>query len=248
MGKSRRVKRNIEKYTKRYDATESNVAGVTRSVFSVVLAALFAIIVPIVSFVFAANVIFRVPDLYNFDVGMTLGASDGIELKIKQDAIGDLISDYMLHKTDYFQLRAEYQGREKPVFSINDGMNMSSYRKLLDQSFIVFCLSLIAGVAIFIFLCRTRRKRALRNGFRVSVLLCLLAVFGMGELVRNDDMRTMILRVVLNVRQQSNDVLPSLFGANYRLEVLVAVVVIAMVLVIVTHSVVRVFTKQSKMF
>jgi hypothetical protein len=247
MNKSWRVRRNINRYIKKYDATESNAASKARFVFGVIFAALFAVTVPVTTVFFAANIVFRVPDLYNFDVSRTVVTED-IELKVKTDAIGDLISDYMLHKTDYFQLRAEYQGREKPVFSINDGMNMSRYRTLLDRCFIVFCLSLIVGVALFVVFCGTRRKRVLRNGYRVAVALWLLTVCGMTGLVYDDDVRNTALRVLLNVRPQSNDVLPALFGAGYRLEVLIAVTVISMVLVIIGHSVVRVFTKENKMF
>ncbi|MDR2156703.1 MAG: hypothetical protein LBO81_02845, partial [Clostridiales Family XIII bacterium] len=135
MHKSWRVKRNIRKHIRKYDAADSNAAKTARSVLGVALAAVFALTVPISAIFFAANLVFRLPDLYNFDISRTVVAED-IELKTKTDAIGDLISDYMFHRTDYFQLRAEYQGREKPVFSINDGMNIGRYRTLLDHTII----------------------------------------------------------------------------------------------------------------
>ncbi|MDR0357076.1 MAG: hypothetical protein LBH63_01700 [Clostridiales Family XIII bacterium] len=247
MRRSRRVQRNLRRYIRKYNATEPKTAGAIRSALAVALAAIFALAVPVFSVVFAANVVFRMPDLYNFDVGRTVVA-DEIELNIKTDAIGDLISDYMFHKTDYFQVRAEYQGREKPVFSINDGMNMSRYRKLLDRSFIVLCASAVSGVAIFVLLRKTGRKRGLRNGYRAGIALCALAYLGMGEFVRNEGLRSTLLRVLLNVRPQNTDVLPLLFGEGYRLGAFIAIVVISGVIVIVGFSVVRLFTKVNKMF
>jgi hypothetical protein len=187
------------------------------------------------------------PDLYNFDVSRTVVAAD-IELKVGSEAIGDLISDYMFHKTDYFQLRAEYQGREKPVFSINDGMNMSRYRQLLDRSVLAFGLCLAIGVAVFAGLCAAGRRRALRNGCRVGLALCVPALGGLAELAHNDDVRDTVLRVLFNIRTQSGDVLTQLFGEGYRLEALIAVTVISAVIAIITHSIVRVFTKERRTF
>jgi hypothetical protein len=50
------------------------------------------------------------------------------------------------------------------------------------------------------------------------------------------------------VRPQNGDVLPLLFGQGFRLTAWIAVVVISFVIVIIGHSLVRVFTKESKMF
>jgi hypothetical protein len=206
-----------------------------------------------------ANVVFRVPDLYSFDMGRTVVADDielkvavvknDIETNITNTAVGEMISDYMLHKTDYFQLRAEYQGREKPVFSINDGMNMSRYRTLLDRCLAAAVLCLIAVVCIFIFLYRTGAKRALRNGYRVAVVVYLLMCAGMSEFVRaGGAVRDFVFHVLLNVRPQNGDVLPLLFGQGYRLGAWIAIIVISLVLMIVGNSVVRIFTKEHKMF
>jgi hypothetical protein len=259
MRKSWKVRRNIKKHTRKYNKIDLNAAGKARSVVCITLAVIFAMAVPVMAVLSVANVIFRVPDLYSFDMGRTVVADD-IELKVavvKKDvetnitntAVGELISDYMLHKTDYFQLRAEYQGREKPVFSINDGMNMSRYRSLLDRSLVVAGLCLIAGVCIFLFLYRTGAKRALRNGYRGAVLIYMLMCAGMGEFVRTGGaVRDFVFYSLINVRPQNGDVLPLLFGQGYRLSAWISIVVISFVVIIVGHSVTRIFTKEVKMF
>jgi hypothetical protein len=259
MRKSWNVRRNIKKHIRKYNKIDLNAAGQARSAICVILAVIFAAAVPLMAVLSVSNVIFRVPDLYSFDMGRTVVADD-IELKVavvKKDvetnitntAVGELISDYMLHKTDYFQLQAEYQGREKPVFSINDSMNMSRYRTLLDRSLVLACLCLIAGVCIFIFLYRTGAKRALRNGYRVAAVVYVLMCAGMGELARTGGtVRDFVFYVLLKARPQSGDVLPLLFGQGFRLSAWVAIVVASLVVMIVGHSVTRIFARETKMF
>jgi hypothetical protein len=104
------------------------------------------------------------------------------------------------------------------------------------------------GAVIFAVFCGSGKKRALRNGYRVACLLYLLAVCGLVGLIYDDAARNTALRVLLNVRAQHSDVLPLLFGEGFRLEALIAITVISLVTVIVGHSVVRVFTKESRMF
>lgn len=218
-----------------------------RRLFSKFLAVLLALILPFIGLVATSNLVFRIPDLYNFDLSRSM-SSDEINLKLAGGEVGRLISSYMLHKTDYFQIRANFQGREKPVFSVNDGMTAGRYRSVLDKSFVILCVMLPLFLACCIFLYRFENRRLLRRSYQAGcvffVLICALLFWG----VQNEGARVAVLRGLINIRETTADILPELFGDGFRLTALAAIIVLSLVIIGTGHSVIRSLTKEEKIF
>jgi hypothetical protein len=247
MAKTWKVRRNIRKNITRYDKTHSDPAGMFRRLFSKLLAILLVLILPFIGLIATSNLVFRIPDLYNFDLSRSM-SSDEINLKLEGGEVGRLISGYMLHKTDYFQIRANFQGREKPVFSVNDGMNAGRYRNILDKSLIMLCVILPLFLICCVLLYQLESRRLLRRSYQAGciffVLICALLFWG----IQNETARVAVLRGMINIRETTADILPELFGDGFRLAALAAIIVLSLVIIGIGHSVIRALTKEEKIF
>ncbi|MDR0851872.1 MAG: DUF1461 domain-containing protein [Clostridiales Family XIII bacterium] len=239
--------RALNKDIKRYRRYNLAASGAVVSFLCKLMAVLFAVLTPLIALSFAGNVIFRIPDLYSFDLERTLVAED-INLNAQSGEIASLLSDYMMHKRDDFQIRTEYQGIEKPVFTLNDGLAVGRYRAFLDTTFAAFCVMFPLFIAFFILLYHLGRKRYLRRAYWGGIALFFVLLLGMAELVRSAALRFMLLHDVLKVNFGIGDVLPQLFGDGYRLEVFIAVFVISVILIIVGNSVTRILTRDERLF
>jgi hypothetical protein len=195
----------------------------------------------------AANVVFRIPDLYGFDLGRTNAiAKTGAE--VSDDKTAAAISSFMRHKTDTLQVRANANGREILLFTGNDGAVMGVLRSFLDNIFIIGVTSLAVFLALAFMLARWNRPRELRRGFTGGfVLYGALVCFVAWTIVFGGPAKALWTEVI-GARFAPLDMMPRLFGGGFFLISWVAVAVITLVIMFSLLSVVRSMTRHERMF
>jgi hypothetical protein len=240
------LKRNLKRSIRPYNETKSpNIGGFASRVIALILAILFALSMVAISIPTASNIIFRVPDLYSFDLART-GVLKEASLDVKADKVGDVFADYMMHKTDDFQLTATFQGRKKPVFTVGDGAAIQKLRRELDTTLPAVPAGLIVFLIAFIYLYKMGRFRTLRRAYGSAWIIYILSMGGLAFALYYGNVGKQIWRDVLGIKLSRSDMLPSLFDSSYFISAYVAVAVISLVLMIVGSSITFALTRNKE--
>lgn len=251
MFKNRDINRNINKNITSYrnpgkDLFAKPYPGLTK-MFSII----FAIIVPIVFILLATNIVFRMPDVYNFEISRTSALSEA-EIRLteneKTGAIGELISDYMRDNVDEFQINQLYHGEGVPLFTENDQKLIKNYRTFLNTTLTVMILLLLLSVFIYIFLYKTEWHRRLRKTYIATIIIYFGIILGLLWLFFDKSMTNNIINGIFKVSSKKDDILPLLFSDSFLIIILIVIIIISLTLLMVGNSVVRYMTKGSRMF
>jgi hypothetical protein len=249
----RNINRNIKPWSKDEAAKTRGDIVVASKVFAVFIALSLAgaFVLP------AAKVIFSIPDLYNFDLGRTR-AVEKAEINADNDRIADMISSFMMHTTDKFQVEGdggdggdEEESPENtgPIFTANDGVVMTTLRAFLDNILIIGLTSLAVFIALCVILVRWNRLRELRRGFTggfvlYGVQICLFA----GVVVFKWPYAMAIWTDVIGARFTPGDTMPMLFQGGFFLSSWIAVTVVTLVIMLVLTSVIDRVARHERMF
>ena len=248
MARDWNTQRNINKNLRSLGSPGRDIFAKPFPSFTKVLAILLAIFIPLTTILLAANIVFRVPDLYNFEINRTSALEDA-EIKIDEDgAIGDLISSYMLHKTDTFQMLHEFRGGKEGLFTDNDKKAMERYRAFLDKTFIILIIIFVISIGGFIFMSATKWIRRLRKVYTVALLFYIAILLGSIAIFLNKGAIQNMLNKVLGVSLGSNDVLDMIFSTSFVTISTLSIIAISLLVMLVGNSIIRYLTKDYRMF
>jgi hypothetical protein len=245
----RSVKRNIKKNIVRYDKTSIDAASGIDRVISRTLIILFAVLLPFFAIFASVNAAVRIPDVYSFDLSRTMMVSD-LNINVKDSQISDLMSHYMLHKTNRFQLsqKDKYNDVDTPIFSPDDAINLSKYRNAADILLYIAIAAMIICALSFAYLMRTKKKRSLRRSLFAGLIIYIGSMFGFALSLFDKDTRTVITKEILEVNYSKYDLLPKLFGEGLRVEMLIVSGVISLLIIIAAYYIVMRFTRGHTLF
>jgi hypothetical protein len=243
------VKRNIKKNILRYDKTSLDAVGMADLIVCRVLIVLFAVLLPFFAIFASVNVAVRIPDVYSFDLSRTMIISES-KINAEDSEISGLISHYMMHKTDRFQLsqKDKFSEAETPIFSPDDAINLSKYRKAADLLVYIAIAAFVICVLAFAYLMITKRKRSLRRGLFAGLIVYIGSLIGIVLSLYDKATRTSIMYDVLGISYSKHDVLPKFFGAGLRTEMLIVSGVISLLIILVVYYLVMHFTKGYTLF
>jgi hypothetical protein len=242
------LKRNLKRNIHPYNEVSVDVPGLTTRLVSFFLAFLLAVAVPVMAITAAANLTLRIPDLYSFDLTRTESLMRA-NLTVENGDVSTLISDYMMHKVDAFQMTAEYQGRQQPVFSIGDGAAMQKLRRQLDRTLPAPPIGLLLLAAGILVLCRLQRFRLLRRAYLASWVLYLILLGLLAFELYYGNAKTQVWEDVLGIRPGTADILPTLFGNGFFLSAFIVVSAVSLVVMVVGNSITFALTRnRQKMF
>jgi hypothetical protein len=186
----------------------------------------------------AINIAFRIPDLYGFELGRTTLVED-TGAGVKDSDIGAMISQYMQHKTDSFQVYAGAGGSAggasggganvsagaidpgaagAAFFTANDGAVMGELRSFLDNTLVIGLTSLVLFIVLYIMLVRWSRPRELRRGFLggVAAYIAILGVVALG-IVTKIPALVNIWESVIGGSFTAADRMPQIFHSSFLL-------------------------------
>ncbi|MDR1496702.1 MAG: hypothetical protein LBS67_07300 [Clostridiales Family XIII bacterium] len=239
----RNLRRNIKPWSEDDVAKSHESLARASKVVAVFLAlSLSGAFIPLV-----ANIVFRVPDLYSFDLGRTRAiASAGVS--VDDDKTADAISSFMRHKTDSLQVKADAKDRQVLLFTSHDGVVMKVLRSFLDNILVIGITSLAVFLALSFILARWNRPRELRRAFAGGFALYgALVCFTAWVIIFSEPAKKIALDVI-GVRFTATDMTPRLFGKGFFLTSWAATTVVTLVIMLVLLSVVSRMTKHERMF
>lgn len=212
-----------------------------------ILFSVIAVCIPVVCIFGAANIVYRMPDLYVYEFNKNQIA-DEISLGIKDDELGQFFSDFMSGKEKDFDLFAEYRDREQSVFGTVEQINMENARKLLDRTlYILICAAALALASTGVYLLK-KKKYELRTAYKggiiaYSVLIILILItFSFGQV------KSFLNRSVFPNHFGADDVLPQMLTEKFAQMSLIAIAVVSLVILIILVSAVWRVTKPRRMF
>ncbi|MDR2162806.1 MAG: hypothetical protein LBO70_02520 [Clostridiales Family XIII bacterium] len=241
------LRRNLRRNIKPWVEDDAVKFRDERALFAKVLAvfvvlSLSGAFVPLV-----ANLVFRIPDLYSFDLGRTQAVED-IGVKVNNGDVADAISSFMRHRTDSLRINAESDSGKVPLFTGNDRTVMMTLRSFLDNTLAIGFTLLALFLALCFMLVRWNRPRELRLGFMGGLaayvaVICfpvLVIVFGGPPM--------WIWKEVIGAAFVPGDMMPELFHRGFFLTSWIAVTAVTLAIIIVLLSVVRRLTRHESMF
>jgi hypothetical protein len=209
------------------------------------------VLLPFFAIFASVNAAVRIPDVYSFDLSRTMVVSD-LKIKVEDAQISDLISHYMLHKTNHFQLSQKYKygdtETETPIFSPDDAINLAKYRNAVDILLYIAIAAMIICTLSFIYLVRTKRKRSLRRSLFAGLIIYIGSMIGFSLSLFDKGTRAVVTKDILGINYSKHDLLPELFGAGLRTEMLIVSDVISLLIIIVAYYIVMRFTRGHTLF
>jgi hypothetical protein len=241
------LKRNIKRNIKSWSTDDAANAKGGRSTVSKIVAVFMALCLSGAFVPLAVNVVFRIPDLYSFDLSRTQVAADITE-NVKDADVADAISAFMKHDTDVLQLRIQEGDQQITLFTGSDAEVMGRLRSFLDNIFVIGLTSLVAFVALYFMLVKWDRPKELRRGFMggfvlYGVLICFTAftiVFGGPAMKFWED--------ITGAGFAPGDVMPKLFQGGFFLISWLVAAVTTFVIMLILLSVTNRLTSNEKMF
>lgn len=216
-------------------------------IFNRIIFGLLILAIPLVALSASANLVLRLPDLYKFELERTEVARD-INLNLSGEELSDFISEYMCGKEESFQLKAEYDGREKNIFTATEEAVMSQFRNIMDISRIVLGALFIFVLLAYWHLLRQKRKEALRFAYKAGVItyIVLAAILTVGFLV--ESLRGMIMDFAIGGHFAPEDLLPQLFGNTIILEATIIIIIISAIIMVIGRAITWRLTKPERIF
>jgi len=241
----RNISRNIRPY---YNEASITMPGFVWRLVAFILAAIFAFSVPVFALSASANLIFRIPDVYSFDLSRSNILKDK-NLSVKPGDVGGHINSYMLHKTDDFSLTAESKGKKLELFSQKDRDTMMSLRAFLDRTIPFGVTGLGLMIFCFVILFFMERNIHIRRSFNIGFCISLLSLGFFAFAIIYDPVRESVWKDHLGVTLGSTDKLPLLFGDGFFITCLIAGSAISIVILLSLASAVFAMTRnREKMF
>lgn len=197
---------------------------------------------------FAENIVARSAETYAYYFNDS-SILNKIYTSYSNNEMADEIASYFNSLTDEpFAVYEDIGYDKESLFSAEDGENMLIVKKELTKGTIFCFISLAVTVAIFIYLLKQDKKKALRDMSRISILLTLAGIFFMGRnLVTNaghEFLREKIGLMVLPEGSQLALILNHDFISMAGKVYIGAAVIILAAVVYVTHA----LTKQQHIF
>jgi uncharacterized integral membrane protein len=133
-----------------------------------ILAPILILTIPLLVIMTVDNGLLRLPDVYKYHLlsndvlGERMVAAD-------PDKVSQLMSDYMLHKTDRFQMKEDLEYMPADVFTKADGGMMQSLRSIIDIQAVVGFIALLLTLLLIIFIIKKKERDLLLQSFYYSL-------------------------------------------------------------------------------
>ena len=208
---------------------------------------LVILMIPLVSISASVNIITRMPDIYAYEFTRTQ-IMEKIGLDADADELSGLFSDYLTGSASEFQITAEYQGREKDVFSPEDQIGMQNVRKVLNAGLAAAIAMGVLSAAIVYYFIRLGHKERVRTAFRISVAL-FIALWLAAVVTAATGAGMMLLQSGLFAGGfDAEGVLGLLLSGSFLKHWLIFSIVGSAVVMFIFGSVLFKFTKERRMF
>ena len=217
-------------------------------IISKILLLILVPIIPSIPIIIAANITFRIPDIYRYEMNRS-GITQEINLTEPTDNLARFFSDYMLGTLDSFQYTAFFMGRERPIFGIGEEAFMSQCRNVLNMSLVVLVLMAAAFLFIVWFLFWRKEKQVVRIAYYAGSVLYAITGISLIAIILIDELRGKIYTKFAVYKFEETDLLPQLLSAGpFFSENLTVIIVISLIFITFGYSIIKRLTYPDRMF
>lgn len=217
-----------------------------RILFKVISVAL-VVTIPITSFCVGANIVTRMPDVYQYEFKAT-DAQKHFDVNKSNDEMGEFISDFMIGKQKKFQIITGDEDRPQVAFNENEMNVVANARKYMNIIAGIGILAAIIMIASFIILKKYEFDKLLRKQFKLStfiyaiVLIVYLAVFFVCVKMEYN------LGNILNYTANENDLLPNIISESLQKRLYLSTVVVSTIIIAIIGYITYKITEPKRMF
>lgn len=212
-----------------------------------ILMMILIICIPVTSILAAYNVVFRLPDLYIYELNSSQAMTE-VNLSISSEEMGDVFSDYLFGKKDTFSLTADYNDREQEVFSIDEQLTMENIRELLNISLWVLLGTTLLTLIIYWIFLMNKEKLLLRGVFKFSffiyIVLSALNIAAFYYAAAKQWLKEQIFKIPLS----EEAILPLFLTENFARDCIFVAIGGSLVVMIIVGSITWRLTRPRRMF
>lgn len=204
-----------------------------------ILAPILIVTIPLTVIVFADNGLMRLPDLYKYHMLSSEILNERM-ISADEDDVAALISDYLIHKTNRFQMKEDLDYMPDDLFTKQDEAMMQNLRTYLDVQIAVGLSTLLITIALIFFIIRKKERDLLLRSFYFS-----LPVFFLMKIIETvamlfDPIRKWVFGIPIPTSAADDNLLPALFDVSFfrflaAIEAVLSLVLLAIVYYIVLN-------------
>lgn len=179
-----------------------------------ILAPILLVSIPLFVIMAVDNTLLRLPDVYKYHFLSSEVLNERM-IAADENDVSQLMSDFLMHKTDKFQMKEDLEYMPADLFTKADGTMFQSFRSILDAQAILGAFMLLVTVLLIIFLLRQKQNDLLLRSFYYSlpvfalmkIIEIILMVFGPS--------RNRVFGIPEMTSQDAQDLIPALLDNSF---------------------------------
>lgn len=206
-----------------------------------------AVTIPITSFCLGANIVTRMPDVYQYEFKAT-DILKNFDFNKNDDEMGEFISDFMIGKEAKFQLLIEDEEKPQPVFTENEISAMGNARKYVNITAAFGFISLVLMVISFIMLKKYEYDKEIRKQFKLGTIIfaCLIVGYLVGFYVAAKTGHS--LPDMLGYVPDEEDILPQIMTEGLQKRLYYFTAIISTIIMAITGYTMFKITEPKRIF
>lgn len=234
----RRFLKRIEDYFVRRSTDPWRVSLTKRSIpWTRILAPILFISIPLFVIMTVDNTLLRLPDLYKYHFLSSEVLRDRM-VAAEENDVSQLISDYLIHKTDQFQMKEDLEYLPADLFTKADGSMMQGLRSLLDTQAIVGVVMLLITVLLIIFMIRQKERDLLLKSFYYTLpIFALIKIIEVALMVFGP-LRNRVFGIPSMETSNPEDLIPALLDNSFFRSLAIAESVMSLIFMGVVYFII----------
>jgi len=202
-----------------------------------ILAPILIISIPLFVIMAVDNSLMRLPDVYKYHFLSSEILNERM-VAADEDDVAKLMSDFLIHKTDKFQMKEDLEYMPADLFTKADGTMIRNLRSLLDIQAIVGICMLLLTVLLIIFIIRKKERDLLLQSFYYSLPVFALIKIIEVAIMMFGPLRNRVFGIPSVDPSGSEDLLPALLDSTFFRSLAIAESVISLVLLGVVYYII----------
>lgn len=194
------------------------------------------------------NLLFRSAEVYGFYFNDSRAVSK-VYTDLTSSEMADRISGFMNSwRPEKFEVLEDTGYDMENVFNDEESVNMMAAKRVLDISGIVCIISLILTVAIYVHLLKRKRKKVLRDTFRISLGLVTAGIVAETSLMSTNGGRSRVMEALNMIDLGEDSQITILLGADFLNMAAIFLIVLTLIIAGVCTYINYVLTKPPRIF
>jgi hypothetical protein len=202
-----------------------------------ILAPILLVSIPLFVIMAVDNTLMRLPDVYKYHF-LSTEILDERMVAANEDDVAQLMSDFLIYKTDQFQMKEDLEYMPAEVFSKADSTMIQGLRSILDIQAIVGINMLLITVLLIIYLIRKKERDLLLHSFYYSLpVFALLKIIEVALMVFGP-FRNRVFGIPTVETTDSEDLIPALLDTTFFQSLAIAESVLSLILLGVIYYII----------